>query len=88
MNDCLKLLSIKQKLARTLKWLTPSSVDNQVDVSSRKYGTSQLRAQADLQTAQRKGIRTGVMADLHFMTNWQHYWLAARESLKKDRFFP
>lgn len=24
---------------------------------------------------QRKGIRRGVMADLHFVTNWTHYWL-------------
>lgn len=28
-----------------------------------------------LADTQRKGIRTGVMADLHFLTNWKHYCL-------------
>lgn len=37
-----------------------------------------------LADTQRKGIRTGVMGDLHFLTQWTHYCLAFDNELKID----
>lgn len=48
--------------------------NNQIDVLIENMGRVNYGHKLFADT-QKKGIRTGVMADLHFITNWEHYCL-------------
>ena len=48
--------------------------ENQLDILVENMGRVNYGHKLTAET-QRKGIRRGVMADLHFVTNWTHYWL-------------
>jgi beta-galactosidase len=48
--------------------------ENQIDILAENMGRVNYGHKL-LADTQRKGIRTGVMADLHFMTEWTHYSL-------------
>ena len=81
-NQKLKATQYQTEIGDDVKVSLPQN-DNQIDVLIENMGRVNYGHKLFADT-QRKGIRTGVMADLHFITNWQHYCLPLENCKKVD----
>ena len=81
-NQKLQATQYQTEIGDDVKVSLPQN-DNQIDVLSENMGRVNYGHKLFADT-QRKGIRTGVMADLHFITNWQHYCLPLENCKKVD----
>lgn len=81
-NQKLQATQYQTEIGDDVKVSLPQN-DNQIDVLIENMGRVNYGHKLFADT-QRKGIRTGVMADLHFITNWQHYCLPLENCKKVD----
>ena len=81
-NQKLQATQYQTEIGDDVKVSLPQN-DNQIDVLIENMGRVNYGHKLFADT-QRKGIRTGVMADLHFITNWQHYCLSLENCKKVD----
>lgn len=81
-NQKLQATQYQTEIGDDVKVSLPQN-DNQIDVLIENMGRVNYGHKLFADT-QRKGIRTGVMADIHFITNWQHYCLSLENCKKVD----
>lgn len=81
-NQKLQATQYQTEIGDDVKVFLPQN-DNQIDVLIENMGRVNYGHKLFADT-QRKGIRTGVMADIHFITNWQHYCLSLENCKKVD----
>ncbi|MFC0275295.1 beta-galactosidase family protein [Enterococcus devriesei] len=72
-NQELKATQYQTEIGKDIKVPMPQT-ENQIDILIENMGRVNYGHKLFADT-QRKGIRTGVMADLHFINNWEQYCL-------------